>query len=99
MNLFVIGRKGWLFCNTTRGARASANGIVETAKENGLVPFEYLRYLFEKSFRTWEMATWTSCYRGQILCLAVAAQVNKSSYPFLNVYVRTTVSDCKVETI
>ena len=47
---FVIGRKGWLFCNTPKGARASAvvYSIVETAKENGLIPFEYLRYLFEK---------------------------------------------------
>ncbi|HHY95025.1 MAG TPA: IS66 family transposase [Firmicutes bacterium] len=47
---FVIGRKGWLFCNTPRGARASAivYSIVETAKENGLIPFEYLRYLFER---------------------------------------------------
>ena len=47
---FVVGRKGWLFCNTPRGARASAvvYSIVETAKENGLVPFKYLEYLFEK---------------------------------------------------
>ncbi|MEW6217686.1 MAG: transposase domain-containing protein, partial [Candidatus Bipolaricaulota bacterium] len=47
---FVIGRKGWLFCNTPRGARASAivYSIVETAKENGLIPFEYFRYLFER---------------------------------------------------
>ncbi|MDI6894831.1 MAG: IS66 family transposase [Bacillota bacterium] len=47
---FVIGRKGWLFCNTPRGARASAivYSIVETAKENGLIPFEYFRHLFER---------------------------------------------------
>jgi len=47
---FVIGRKGWLFANTPRGARASAviYSIVETAKENGLVPFQYLCYLFER---------------------------------------------------
>lgn len=47
---FVIGRKGWLFCNTPKGARASAvvYSIVETAKENGLIPFEYLRNLFGK---------------------------------------------------
>jgi len=47
---FVIGRKGWLFSNTPRGATASAvvYSIVETAKENGLNPFEYLRYVFEK---------------------------------------------------
>lgn len=47
---FVIGRKGWLFCNTPKGARASAvvYSIVETAKENGLIPFDYLSYLFEQ---------------------------------------------------
>ncbi|AFV10867.1 putative IS66-like transposase [Thermacetogenium phaeum DSM 12270] len=47
---FVIGRKNWLFANTPRGARASAivYSIIETAKENGLNPFHYLTYLFEK---------------------------------------------------
>jgi len=47
---FVIGRKNWLFANTPRGARASAitYNIIETAKENGLNPFQYLSYLFEK---------------------------------------------------
>jgi len=47
---FVIGRKNWLFANTPRGAKASATiySIVETAKENGLNPFNYLQYLFEK---------------------------------------------------
>jgi hypothetical protein len=47
---FVMGRKGWLFSNTPRGARASAiiYSIVETAKENGLNPFQYLCYLFEQ---------------------------------------------------
>jgi hypothetical protein len=47
---FVIGRKNWLFANTPRGARASAitYSIIETAKENGLNPFQYLSYLFEK---------------------------------------------------
>lgn len=47
---FVIGRKGWLFCNTPKGARASAvvYSMVETAKENQLIPFEYLRCLFER---------------------------------------------------
>lgn len=46
---FVIGRKNWLFANTSRGARASAiiYSIIETAKENGLNPFLYLTYLFE----------------------------------------------------
>jgi transposase len=47
---FVIGRKNWLFANSTRGARSSAiiYSIVETAKENGLNPLNYLTYLFEE---------------------------------------------------
>jgi transposase len=45
---FVIGRKNWLFANTPRGAKASAimYSIIETAKENGLNPYEYLTYAF-----------------------------------------------------
>ena len=44
---FVIGRKNWLFANTVKGAKASSviYSIVETAKENGLKPFEYLTFL------------------------------------------------------
>lgn len=47
---FVIGRKNWLFANTPRGARASSTNysVIETAKENGLNPFKYLKYLFEQ---------------------------------------------------
>jgi len=47
---FVVGRKNWLFCFTPRGAKASAilYSIVETAKENELIPFEYLKYLFQR---------------------------------------------------
>jgi len=46
---FVMGRKNWLFCNTPKGARASSviYSIIETAKENGLKPFDYLKLLFE----------------------------------------------------
>lgn len=45
---FVIGRKNWLFSNTEKGATASAilYSLVETAKANGLVPFDYLAHLF-----------------------------------------------------
>ncbi|BCE03010.1 hypothetical protein TYM08_P3073 [Marinicellulosiphila megalodicopiae] len=41
---FVIGRKNWLFSDTQKGARASANlySLIETAKANGLNAFEYL---------------------------------------------------------
>jgi transposase len=45
---FVIGRKNWLFSQSTRGARASANlySIIESAKANGLDPGAYLKYVF-----------------------------------------------------
>jgi transposase len=47
---FVIGRKNWLFSNTQNGATQSAiiYSIIETAKENQLIPFEYLKYLFDQ---------------------------------------------------
>jgi transposase len=50
MKPFVIGRKNWLFANTPKGAKASAvtYSIVETAKENGLNPYQYLMFLFEE---------------------------------------------------
>ncbi|HHB1907983.1 TPA: transposase domain-containing protein, partial [Bacillus cereus] len=43
-------RKNWIFANTPKGAKASAvtYSIVETAKENGLNPYQYLMYIFEK---------------------------------------------------
>jgi hypothetical protein len=46
---FAVGRKNWLFCNTVNGAHASAivYSVIETAKANGLKPFEYLEFLFE----------------------------------------------------
>lgn len=48
---FVIGRKNWLFANTPRGAKASAilYSIIETAKENGVPPYEYLAYVFKNA--------------------------------------------------
>jgi transposase len=46
---FVIGRKNWMFSNTANGARASAMlySIIETAKANGLVPYDYLRQILQ----------------------------------------------------
>ena len=45
---FVVGRKSWLFADTTKGARASAvvYSIVETAKANKLNIFKYLVHIF-----------------------------------------------------
>ena len=43
---FVIGRKNWLFSNTQSGAQASAvlYSVIETAKANGLIPFDYVMH-------------------------------------------------------
>ena len=40
----VIGRKNWLFANTPNGAQASAllYSIIETAKANGLILYDYM---------------------------------------------------------
>ena len=48
---FVIGRKNWLFANTPSGAKASATAfsVIETAKENSLEPYAYLKYIFTKA--------------------------------------------------
>jgi transposase len=47
---FVVGRKNWLFAGSPDGARASAAffTLIETAKANGLEPYAYLRFIFEK---------------------------------------------------
>lgn len=44
---FVVGRKAWLFADTSQGAKASAvcYSLVETAKLNGLEPYSYLHTL------------------------------------------------------
>jgi transposase len=45
---FVVGRKAWLFADTPAGAHASARlyGLIETAKANGLQPYDYLKRVF-----------------------------------------------------
>ena len=45
---FVIGRKNWLFSASQKGAKSSAAvySIVETAKANGIKPYDYLLFLF-----------------------------------------------------
>lgn len=47
---FVIGRKNWMFSNTAKGAEASAilYSMIETAKANGLTPFDYLMNTLEQ---------------------------------------------------
>ena len=45
----MFRRKNFLFANTARGAKASAimYSLIETAKENGLIPYDYLVSVFK----------------------------------------------------
>lgn len=47
---FVIGRKNWLFNHNHRGAEASVilYSMIETAKANGLIPFDYIEHCLEQ---------------------------------------------------
>ncbi len=47
---FVCGRKAWLFADTPKGARASATyySLIETAKANGLEPYDYLYKMLKR---------------------------------------------------
>lgn len=45
----TVGRRNWLFCDTTDGADASmmVYSLLETARANGLNPQKYLEYPLE----------------------------------------------------
>lgn len=47
---FVVGRKAWNFSSSTKGATSSgiAYSIIQTALENNLNAYDYLKYLFEE---------------------------------------------------
>jgi len=46
---FAVGRKAWLFADTSQGAQASATcySLIETAKANGLEPSAYIHHVLE----------------------------------------------------
>jgi len=47
---FCLGKKNWYVIDTISGARASAvlYSIAESARANGLKPYEYFKYLLEQ---------------------------------------------------
>ena len=51
---FVICRKNFLFANTPIGANCAATifSLIETAKETGINPFEYLTYVLKTAPNT-----------------------------------------------
>lgn len=46
---FTVGRKNWLFVGNNAGAQGGAAlySLIETAKVNGVEPYQYLKYVFE----------------------------------------------------
>lgn len=56
---FVMSRKNFLFCDTAKGADASALcfSMIETAKRNGLYPFGYLLFLLQELPKLGETST------------------------------------------
>ena len=48
---FVLGRKNWLFSQSPEGAESSCGiyTLIETARENDLIPAHYFTVLFEKA--------------------------------------------------
>jgi len=46
---FTVGRKNWLFMGNTHGAMSAAvlYSLIETAKANGINPYDYLCYVLE----------------------------------------------------
>ena len=46
---FAVGRRAWLFSDTSEGANASATmfSLIETAKANGIEPYIYLHHVIE----------------------------------------------------
>jgi transposase len=57
---FVLGRKNWLFSQSPKGADSSCGmyTLIETAKQNGHVPYNYLMTLFEKAPRAASTDDW-----------------------------------------
>jgi transposase len=57
---FVLGRKNWLFSQCPKGAESSCGiyTLIETAKQNGLVPAHYLTVLFEMAPRAVSPGDW-----------------------------------------
>ena len=57
---FVIGRKNWIFCQSPEGAESSCGmySLIQTAKYNGIKPFEYLKILFEEAPKITSRPDW-----------------------------------------
>ena len=75
---FAIGRKNWLFCETARGADASANlfSLVITAKSNGLDPYFYLKRVFTELPKAVTLEDIEKLLPARVLASQASTQVN-----------------------
>ncbi|MHB8388892.1 MAG: IS66 family transposase [Acidobacteriaceae bacterium] len=64
---FVIGRRNWLFSDSVRGVKASANlySLIESAKACGLEPYAYLRRVFTELPQAQTLETLEALLPGQ----------------------------------
>ena len=62
----LIGRRNWLFCNTRKGAAASASvySIVGDVKVNGMVPYKYLKHMLKQMEKRNPIMGHTTIYPG-----------------------------------
>jgi transposase len=67
---FVIGRKNWLFYKSPAGAKSACArpSLIETAKQNSLVPSRYLTYLFDHAPRASSLADWQALLPWNVKC-------------------------------
>jgi transposase len=81
---FVLGRKNWLFSGNPLDAKASAAlySLIETAKANGLEPYSYLRFLFERLPLANSTPEFKALYHS--MSTEVNSQNPRPNFPFWN---------------
>ena len=85
---FVMARKNFLFCDTAKGADASALcfSVIETAKRNGLDPFGYLLFCY-RSCPNWAEIllrnNWLHCSPGPKAYPSIANSNNFNRFELL----------------
>jgi hypothetical protein len=72
------GRKGWLFCDTSAGAKASANlfSLIETAKANELEPHAYLSVQFNKLSTLRSLENLEACLPSNFMANSATAKID-----------------------
>ena len=80
---FVVGRRAWLFADTTGAAKASANlySLVETCKANGVDAYRYLTELFKALPYARSADDCEGCCRGSWGSVTAAQRLNSRHRP------------------